>query len=409
MCKAVDTFGTSRPSATCSFPGFPTIPNSYCFPHQNCFPDNQRTTSVKFHCERDVLADALATVSRAVSTRPGGILVLSGVRLALQGDTLRLVGSDLHLTIEVEVPVRGEADGLSVLPARLVTDIVRALEPGAVSVVVGDDEAQIAAGRSQFVVRTLPAEEFPRVGEPPENAVSLEAPLFAEALRQVVPAAGHDDGRPILTGVLMAAEGGGLRLVATDSYRLAVRDVPGATVLREDQRVLVPSRSLGELARLLPGASEVTLRLGEREATFEVGAVRLSTVLIEGEFPNYRQLIPKDYPNRLVIAREPLLDAIRRVRLLARDAAPLRLTMRSDGVELTAITQEIGEAHEELEGHYEGSELMLAFNPDFLATGVEATPGDEVAIETRDALKPAVVRSPVRDDFLYLLMPVRVA
>lgn len=364
---------------------------------------------MKFHCERDVLADALATVSRAVSTRPGGILVLSGVRLELAGDRLRLVGSDLHLTIEVEVTVAGEADGVAVLPARLTTDIVRALEPGAVSVVVGDDEASIAAGRSQFAVRTLPAEEFPRHGGPPADAVTLDAQAFAEALRQVVPAAGHDDARPILTGVLMAAEDGGLRLVATDSYRLAVRDLPGAAVLHADQKVLVPSRSLGELARLLSGADTVTLRLGEREASFEVGPVRLSTVLIDGEFPNYRQLIPSDYPNRLVIGREPLLDAIRRVRLLARDAAPLRLTMRPDGVELTAITQEIGEAHEELEGDYTGSELMLAFNPDFLATGVEAVPGDAVAIETRDALKPAVVRAPDRDDFLYLLMPVRVA
>lgn len=364
---------------------------------------------MKFHCERDVLADALATVSRAVSTRPGGILVLSGIRLELQGNRLALVGSDLHLTITQEITVAGEADGVAVLPARLTTDIVRALDAGAVSVVVGDDDATIAAGRSQFSVRTLAAEEFPRHSQPAEGGVTLPAPVLAEGLRQVVPAAGHDDARPILTGVLMEAENGGLRLVATDSYRLAVRDLPGTSALQEGQKVLVPSRSLGELTRLLSGASEVTLRLEGQEATFEVGPVRLSTVLIEGEFPNYRQLIPADYPNRLVIGREVLLDAIRRVRLLARDAAPLRLSMRPDGIELAAITQDIGEAHEELEGSYEGAELMLAFNPDFLATGVDAVAGDEVAIETRDALKPALVRAPDRRDFLYLLMPVRVA
>jgi DNA polymerase-3 subunit beta len=364
---------------------------------------------VKFRCERDVLLDALTVVSRAVSTRPGGILALSGVRLEVRGDTLKVVGSDLHLTIEVACNVAGDADGTAVLPARLVTDIVRALDAGAVSVAVGDDEASIAAGRSQFSVRTLPAEEFPRVDTAADGGVTLDAQLFAGALRQVVPAAGHDDARPILTGVLMAAEQGGLRLVATDSYRLAVRDLPGTSVLREDQRVLVPARSLGELARLLGGATSLTVRLGEREATFEVGSTRLSTVLIEGEFPNYRQLIPKDYPNRLTVAKEPFLDAIRRVRLLARDATPLRLTMRPDGVELAAIAHEIGEAHEELEASYDGNELMVAFNPDFLATGVEAVVGDEVVIETLDTLKPAVVRAPDGGDFLYLLMPVRVA
>jgi len=308
----------------------------------------------------------------------------------------------------VEVPVAADADGAAVLPARLVTDIVRSLDAGAVTVAAGDDEATIAAGRSQFSVRTLPAEEFPRVPPPPEGAVSIDAHLLATALRQVVPAAGRDDSRPILTGVLMAAEAGGLRLVATDSYRLAVRDLPGTTVLGENQKVLVPSRSLDELRRLLGEADTVTVRLGGREAVFEVENVRLTTVLIEGEFPNYRQLIPTSYPNRLTLSRDALLDAIRRVRLLARDAVPVRLTMGPGVCELRAITHDVGEAHEELDATYEGTELTVAFNPEFLATGVEAVTDDEVVIETLDTLKPALVRPAVAGDFLYLLMPVRV-
>jgi DNA polymerase-3 subunit beta len=173
--------------------------------------------------------------------------------------------------------------------------------------------------------------------------------------------------------------------------------------------VLVPSKALSELSRALGGADEIVLRLGDRDASFEVGDTRLTTRLIEGEFPNYRGLIPSSYPNRLTVGREPLLDAVRRVRLMAREATPVRLSMRPDGLELLAVTQDVGQAHEELDAKYEGSELTVAFNPEYLAQGVEVTPGDEVVIESLDALKPAVIRSTEGADFLYLLMPVRVS
>jgi DNA polymerase-3 subunit beta len=366
---------------------------------------------VKFRCERDVLVEALGTAGRAVASRGGALPVLSGVRVEVAGNDVRLTGSDLDLTIQVSTTVAGAGDGVTVLPARLASDIVRALEPGAVDVEVDDDEARISSGRSQFALRTLPADDFPRMVEPNEQAVTLDAKDLADALRQVVRAASSDDARPILTGVLMAAEENGLRLVATDSYRLAVRDLPGTTVLAEGQKVLVPSKALGELARVLGSgdAEAVTLRLGERDATFEVGTTRLTTRLIEGEFPNYRQLIPSSYPNRLTVGREPLLDAVRRVKLMAREATPLRLVMRPDGLELLAVTQDVGQAHEELDAKYEGAELTVAFNPEFLIDGIEATTGDEVSLETTDALKPATVRSTEGSDYLYLLMPVRVS
>jgi len=258
---------------------------------------------VKFRCERDGLVDALATAGRAVASRGGALPVLSGVRAELHGDELRLAGSDLDLTIQVALDVAGERDGVCVIPARLAADIVRALEPGAVVVEAEDDEARISSGRSQFSVRLLPAEDFPRLPAAPPEEVTLDAGALADALRQVVRAASHDDARPVITGVLMTAEGDGLRLVATDSYRLAVRDLAGADVLGEGQSVLIPSRALGELVRLLGAAGSVTLRLGERDATFEVGSVRLTTRLIEGAFPNYRQLIPSTYPNRLTVGR----------------------------------------------------------------------------------------------------------
>jgi DNA polymerase-3 subunit beta len=371
-------------------------------------PVEEEGPHVKFRCERDVLADALATAGRAATGRTGSLPVLSGVRIDLHGDELRVTGTDLELTIQVAVTVSGDSDGATVLPARLAADIVRSLEAGAVTVEADQDDARISAGRSQFAVRPLSLDDFPRLPDAAADAVTLPSATFGEALRQVARAASGDESRPILTGVLLAAENDGLRLVATDSYRLAVRDLPGTSVLRTDQKVLVPSRALNELARLLPSSGELTLRLGERDATFEVGGARLSTRLIEGEFPNYRQLIPQQYPNRLTVGREPLLDAVRRVKLLARDSTPIRLSMSTDALDLTATTQDIGQAAESLDAKYEGAEMVVAFNPDYLSAGVDAVTADEVVLETLDAMKPAVLRAGEANDFLYLLMPVRV-
>src|SRR3984885_3300700 len=192
----------------------------------------------------------------------------------------------------------------------------------------------------------------------------------------------------------MAAEEGGLRLVATDSYRLAVRDLRGGGILAEGPRGLVPSRALNELMRLLGSSSaEVALRLGPHDATFTTGPVSLTTRLIEGEFPNHRQLIPASYPTRLIVGREPLLDAVRRVKLLARDATtPVRIALRPNGIELTVITTDWGTATEDGAAKYEGAEMTVAFNPNYLTEGVEAVNGDEVALDTLDALKPATLR-----------------
>lgn len=364
---------------------------------------------MKFRCEREVLVDALNTAGRAVSSRGGSLPVLAGLRLELSGDDLVITGSDLDLTITVSLEVAGNDDGVAVIPAKLLSDVVRAVEPGAVDVSVEGGDAQISAGRSQFSLRTIPADEYPQVADVSGEGVQLDANALAEALRQVVPAASSDDSRPILTGVLMAAEGDGLRLVATDSYRLSVRDLTGAHVFSGEQTILVPSRALTELTRLLSSADGVELHLGERDASFAVGTVRVTTRLIEGDFPNYRGLIPDSNPNKLTVDRGALLDAVRRVRLLAQEATPVRLSMSADGLELVAMTQDVGQAHESVDGDYNGEDLTVAFNADYLSVGLDVAPGDEVTLETVDALKPALLRAPSHPEFLYLLMPVRVS
>lgn len=382
---------------------------------------------MKFRSERDVLVEALATASRAASSRAPGAPALGGIRIELRSNRLSVMGTDLDLTVKVEMEAIGLDDGACVAPARLSTDIVRSLEPGAVTIESNDNEVEISAGRSRFVVRTFPLEDFPAVPGEPTEPVQLPAHGLAEALRQVVRAASGDDARPLLTGVLIAGEGDGIRLVATDSYRLAMRDLVGESPLPEGtDQILVPARALAELQRLLPSkepakpkegdeapapsGSMVGFSVGGLDATFCIGGVTVSTRLLDGKFPDYRQLIPPSYPSQLRVGKESLLDALRRVRLLVRDnTTPVRLSMKPGAVELTVVSQEVGHASEDVDADYDGDEHSVAFNPSYLIDGVEAVLGDEILLEALDSGKPATVRAPDHDDYRYLLMPVRVS
>ena len=383
---------------------------------------------MKFRCERDSLVDVLTTAGRAVSSRTSTSMALGGVRLESTGNHLAVVGTDLDLTVHASTEAIGIADGVCVAPAKLLADITRSLEPGAVTIESEGNTIEIGAARSRFSLRTFPVDDFPSLPEPPQASTFLPSASLASALRQVVRAASNDDARPLLTGVLIAAEGNGIRLVATDSYRLAMRDIEGSDALGNGSQILVPARALAELQKLsalgmaakeegvakggegdAPGSS-VGLSISDHEVTFIAGDVKVSTRLLDGTYPDYRQLIPDQYPNRLHVGKDSLLDALRRVRLLVRDnTTPVRLSMRGGGVDLTVVSQEVGDASETVDADFDGTELTIAFNPTYLIDGVEAVSGDEVVVETVDATKPATVRAAEEGNFRYLLMPVRVS
>ncbi len=386
---------------------------------------------MKFRCERDSLVEVLTTAGRAVSSRTSTSMALGGVRIESQANHLGVVGTDLDLTVHASTEIIGISDGVCVAPAKLLADIVRSLEPGAVTIESEGEKIEIGAARSRFSLRTFAVDDFPSLPEPPQPATFLPASSLAGALRQVVRAASSDDARPLLTGVLIAAEGGGIRLVATDSYRLAMRDIDGSDALTDSSQILVPARALAELQKLsvlgaatkdeaaaapadggdgTASAPAIGLSIGDHDVTFTAGDVKVSTRLLDGSYPDYRQLIPSEYPNRLHVGKDSLLDALRRVRLLVRDnTTPVRLSMRSGGVDLTVVSQEVGDASETVDADFEGSELTIAFNPTYLIDGVEAVSGDEVLLETVDATKPATVRAAEETNFRYLLMPVRVS
>lgn len=360
---------------------------------------------MKFKCERDVLADALQTVQRGVSTRPG-IPALTGVLMAVEAEGLRLTTTDLEVTTEVRVPIDAHEEGTALVPARLIAEMVKALPPDAVEFEADGAQARLSCRSFEGTLRCLAAEDFPMLRSAEGVKVSVEAAAFAEGVAQVAKAASRDEARPILTGVLLEANREGITLAATDSYRLAFRELRATA--DGEIKALVPERAISEAARAAGGEDkgEVAMVLGPAQATFKVGSLILTSRLIEGEFPNYRQLIPEPGDNRLSAPRQELLEAIRRVGLLARENSPIRLELNPLGARLTSSSPDLGGAVEAVEATYEGEELTVAFNPAYVADGLAGVVGEKVQVELRDGLKPAVLRGD-GDDFTYLVMPVR--
>ena len=352
--------------------------------------------------ERDDLADVFGRATRAVGVRPT-VEVLQGVLCEVTGGRLKVTGSDLEMTVRTEAEVEVLEEGRIVMPARLTAEAIRKLPVGAVVIRAIDGEVEITGGGPTFRLRQLAVEDFPRLGEGSGTGGEIDGELLGHAIAQVAIAASHDDARPILTGVLFEETEDGVRLVATDSYRLAVRDLPGVNV---GPAGLVPARALRELTRTV-GAEKVTVGIGDREATFASVRGSLTVRLIEGTFPNYRQLLPDSYPARLEVNKEELLAAIDRAALVAEDHIPVRMEIAEGGVELSVTRQEVGGTSELVEGSYSGEKVTIAFNPRYLSDGIAAISEDQVAIELLDGLKPAVIRGQESPGFTYLLMPVR--
>lgn len=358
---------------------------------------------MRIRAERDDLADVLSRAGRAVGTR-SPLPILQGLLVEVSGKNMTVTGTDLEVTVRTTLEVEAIEEGNTVIPARLATEAIRKLPPGAVVLEAKEGEVEITGGGPRFRFRELQIDDFPKLDEPDrEGAAEIDGDAFAAALTQVATAASTDDARPILTGVFFEQEGEALRLVATDSYRLAVRDLPSVDA---ELAGLVPVRALRELGRTV-GAQKLQVAIGARQATFASERGTLTARLIEGAFPNYRQLIPEAYPNRLVIQREALLDAIDRASLVAEDHIPIRLALSSGGVELSVSRQDVGGETEHVAAEYSGEEMTIAFNSRYLNDGVGAVEEETVALDVLDPLKPGVLRGGEGEDFLYLLMPVR--
>ncbi|MEA2425949.1 MAG: polymerase subunit beta [Thermoleophilaceae bacterium] len=368
---------------------------------------------MKLSVSRDAFLARLGVAVRGVSTR-SSIQTLSGVRIQAGDGVVELQATDMEIGVRVQVAADVEAAGAPVvLPGRLLLDVVRSLPNDDLSLTYNSQrqDVEVSSGSARFQLRTLPAEDFPKLPTAEGAAASLTvpAPAFIETVNRVGRAASRDEARPHLTGVLVHAGGTELRMVATDSYRLAVKETKLDSALDGELEVNVPVRALQELTRVAAadGAEQIEVAALENQVVFTAGDVTLSSRLIEGRFPNYKQLLPETYEHELRMSRAELLDVVKRISLLAQKNAPLRMKFEDGSLEVSAETPDIGEARESIPAPFKGETLEIGFNPEFFQDGLDSAETEELILKLISPHRPGLIQSGDEGGFIYLVMPVR--
>jgi DNA polymerase-3 subunit beta len=364
-------------------------------------------TALRITCTKEDLVHGLSLVGRAVSTRTA-IQILSGILLEARGEDLRLAATDMELSLRASVAARVEGDGAVVLPGRTLVDIARLLPGEDVTIEhsAAESVVHIASGSASYTLHTFNAEDFPRLPELSETQTfEVDREALLETIGRVARAASRDEARPVLTGVLVQFAGDKLVMAATDSYRLAVKETTlGSSA--PDLEAIVPSRALQELSRVAGDADEIAVGVQENQVLFSVGGVWLTTRRIDGQFPNYRQLLPESFEHELTVPRAELLDVVRRASVMIQRATPLQLRFADGEVTVVARTHEVGESQESMPVAYTGEPLEIGFNAEFLREGLESVEGDDVRMKLISPLRPAILTDE-GEDFTYLVMPIR--
>jgi DNA polymerase III subunit beta len=367
---------------------------------------------VRFRVERDRLADAVAWAARTLPSRPS-LPVLAGLVLVADDSTLVLSSFDYEVSARVTIDADVSEPGTALVSGRLLADIARAMPAAPVIFEQDGTRMAITCGRSSFALPTLPVEDYPQLPAMPETTGVLPGEVFAEAVSQVAIAAGRDDTLPTLTGIRVEFDGARIVLAATDRYRLAVRELDWSpAVPKFESAVLIPARNLADTAKSMATAETVAIAVsGDGLIGFEAEGKRTTTRLLDGEFPKYRSLLPTDVASVAVVDTSDLVDAVKRVALVAERSTPVRLSFDASEVTLRAGSGDDAQASEAVECTLTGDPIEIAFNPMFLLDGLSAVDAAQTRFAFTQANRPAVLGGlrdgEVNEDYRYLLMPVR--
>jgi DNA polymerase III subunit beta len=367
-------------------------------------------SAVKVTCAKDEFAQALSLVGRAVSTR-ATVQVLSGVLLRVSEGQMELSATDMELSLRLSVEAQVEGEGAVVVPGRLLVDLARLLPESEVVLEHRPEQGvlEVTCGPASYKLNTYSAEDFPKLPEVQgAQTFGVDSAAFLETVSRVARAASRDESRPVLTGVLVRFEGGKLIMAATDSYRMSVKETDLAGGTGSELEAIVPARALTELSRIAQDSGELQIGVQENHVVFGAGDIWLTTRRIDGQFPNYKQLLPETFEHEVALPREEFLEVVRRASVMAQRNSPLRLRFAEGEVTVSAQTQDVGEAKESLPVPFSGEPLEIGFNPDFLRDGLESVESDEVALRLISPLRPGLLYSEP-EDFSYLIMPIRLA
>lgn len=366
---------------------------------------------MKFTISKNELSNALAVVLKGISSR-STLPVLSGIYIQASNDKLKLQATDLQMSIQYEVNALIEEEGQSVLPGKLFTEIVKNLSDAAVFVETTDEGAIVTCDASSFSIKTLDAEDFP--GFPhveTTQEVSIPFSQFASMVKKVARVVSKDESRLVLTGVLVTVEGSLLKMVATDSYRLAISEADVPNITDQDFEAVIAGSFLQEVASLNRTDEPIRLALAENQLVITYQNTVFINRRIEGNFPNYKQLLPDGYTCQAKVEVNHLIAGVKRTSLMSQSSAPVKLSISQDSqtIQLSAAAQDVGRAQETIQCECTGEDTNIAFNYSYVLDGLQSVETDEVLLELQSSLKPGIFKSAAGERFLYLVMPVRIA
>ncbi|MDO8886379.1 DNA polymerase III subunit beta [Candidatus Oleimmundimicrobium sp.] len=362
-------------------------------------------------CLQSDLWEAIQIVQKAISIR-STLPILSGILFQARKKELILSGTNLELSIKCSIPAEIKEEGSIVIPARLIGDIIKNLPEATIELFLDSSSNQIklSCQESKFNIKTLLPEDFPKFPELKiEQSCVISSSELIKIIKQITKAASIDETRPILTGVLLNINKNRFKMVATDSYRLAIKEVELKEGIEDKIQAIIPSRTLNELIKIISGEEhDIILGFTGNQLIFKEGNTVLITRLIEGQYPNYQQLLPEKYEFKVSINKEALLGAVRRVLLFTQNNSPVKIKIQDKMMELNAATADVGEAIERINTEGDGRDINIAFNPQYFLDGLMSVNEEKVVFEGIDATKPALIKPEGKENFLYLIMPMRV-
>ncbi|MGI9186083.1 MAG: DNA polymerase III subunit beta [Gaiellales bacterium] len=366
---------------------------------------------MKIRCNREHLADRLAQAARAASTR-ANLQSAAHVRLTAESSEVpvELAATDLEMTLRVPLDADVEQSGSVLLPAKIAPELIRALAGETVELSAeADGRVQVSAGSSSYTLYGLPVDEFPQLPEiDHEQVFETDSAVFADVVGRVKRAASRDESRPVLTGALVRFESDRITMAATDSYRLAVAEAPLTKAPPEALEAIIPIKALEEVVRIAGADGALSVAIGEGLVTFGIDGIWLSVRRIEGQFPNFTALKPDGVEQSATIAKDELLEVVRRVGIVVRQNTPVRVELAPGQLSLQARTADVAEGAESIPVAATGTETIeIGFNHEFLRDGIESVPGDEVKLSLISSLRPALLES-VDGAFWYVIMPIRI-
>jgi DNA polymerase-3 subunit beta len=364
-------------------------------------------TGIKVVCQREELTQKLGVVARAVSSR-ASVQILSGVLLRAEAGRLHLAATDMELSLRSSLDAQVEGEGSIVVPGRLLVELVRLLPESEVTFEHRTEEnvLHVTSGPSSSTLHTYAAEDFPRLPDlDTVGTFTVDRESLLDTVSRVSRSASRDESRPVLTGILVRFETGKLVMAATDSYRLSVKEteLPGDV---PELEAIIPARALAELGRIAQTGDTIELGVHENQVVFTADDVWLTTRRIDGQFPNYKQLLPESFEHDVKLPRGELLDVVRRVGVMVQRTSPIQLRFAEGELTVFARTQDVGEAKESLPVQFSGEPLEIGFNSEFLREGIETIAADEIQLRLISPLRPAVIEGDA-DDPTYLIMPIR--